>query len=187
MCQVPLALFGGSGNYASALFLVAAKGNLLDEVESEILDLVEASKKIHKGLSVPGGTRVKVVQEIFSEAGFSDVTKNFLAILAENGRLRHIESIAKSFVDLTMAHRGEVKAIVTTVIPLPPEEEKQLKETLQEIIGHGKTVKLEQKINQSILGGLVVEFGQKLFDMSIRTRAKQMEKFLRDPVNFDNL
>lgn len=46
---------------------------------------------------------------------------------------------------------------------------------------------LFNQINQSILGGLVVEFGQKLFDMSIRTRAKQMEKFLRDPVNFDNL
>lgn len=86
MCQVPLALFGGSGNYASALFLVAAKGNLLDKVESEILDLVEASKKsplfsqFIKDLSVPGGTRVKAVQEIFSEAGFSDVTKNFLGI-----------------------------------------------------------------------------------------------------------
>lgn len=86
MCQVPLALFGGSGNYASALFLVAAKGNLLDKVESEILDLVEASKKsplfsqFIKDLSVPGKTRVKAVQEIFSEAGFSDVMKNFIGI-----------------------------------------------------------------------------------------------------------
>ena len=39
-----------------------------------------------------------------------------LVILAENGRLRYIESIAKRFVELTMAHKGEVKAIVTTVI-----------------------------------------------------------------------
>lgn len=37
-------------------------------------------------------------------------------MLAANGRLRHIDSIAKRFVDLTMAHRGEVKAVVTTVI-----------------------------------------------------------------------
>ena len=36
--------------------------------------------------------------------------------MAENGRRRHIESIAKSFVELAMAHSGEVKAIVTTVI-----------------------------------------------------------------------
>lgn len=39
-----------------------------------------------------------------------------LVILAENGRLRHIETIAKRFVELTMAHKGEVKAIVTSVI-----------------------------------------------------------------------
>ncbi|KAG1342766.1 putative ATP synthase subunit O, mitochondrial [Cocos nucifera] len=57
-----------------------------------------------------------------------------------------------------MAHKGEVKVIVTTVI-----------------------------IDPSILGGLVVEFGQKVFDMSIKTRAKQMENFLREPINFGSL
>ncbi|CAN6454138.1 unnamed protein product [Victoria cruziana] len=191
--KVPVALFGGSGNYASALFIAASKANALDKVEAEILDVVAASKKspifsqFIKDLSVPGKTRLKAVQVIFSEAGFSEVTRNFLAILAENGRLGSIEGIAQKFVELSMAHKGEVKVTVTTVIPLPAEEEKQLKETLQEILGKGKTVRLEQKIEQSILGGLVVEFGQKLFDMSIKTRAKQMEKFLRDPIVFDSL
>ncbi|GMI69708.1 delta subunit of Mt ATP synthase [Hibiscus trionum] len=191
--KVPLALFGGSGNYASALYLAAVKGNALDKVESELLDLVQASKssqlfsQFTKDLSVPAETRVKAINEICGEAKFSAPTKNFLVILAENGRLRHIESIAKRFVELTMAHKGEVKAIVTSVIPLPPQEEKELKETLQEIIGQGKQVKLEQKIDPSILGGLVVEYGQKVFDMSIKTRARQMEMFLREPVNFGSL
>ncbi|TYJ04590.1 hypothetical protein E1A91_A12G101500v1 [Gossypium mustelinum] len=191
--KVPLALFGGSGNYASALYLAAVKGNALDKVESELLDLVQASKnsqlfsQFTKDLSVPAETRVKAVNEICGQAKFSDLTKNFLVILAENGRLRHIESIAKRFVELTMAHKGEVKAIVTSVIPLPSQEEKELKETLQEIIGQGKQVKLEQKIDPSILGGLVVEFEQKVFDMSIKTRARQMERFLREPINFGSL
>ncbi|XP_072966089.1 ATP synthase subunit O, mitochondrial-like [Typha angustifolia] len=188
--KVPLSLFGGSGNYASALFLAASKANALDKVQSEILDVVEASKKsplfsqFMKDSSVPRETRVKAVQEIFSEAGFTDVTINFLAVLADNGRLRHMDRISKRFVDLTMAHKGEVKVIVTTVIPLPAEEEKELKQTLVDILGQGKTVLLEQKIDPSILGGLVIEFGQKVFDMSIKTRAKQMEKFLREPVHF---
>ncbi|XP_022734579.1 ATP synthase subunit O, mitochondrial-like isoform X2 [Durio zibethinus] len=189
--KVPLALFGGSGNYASALYLAAVKGNNLDKVESELLDLVEASKKSRifsqftKDLSVPAKTRVEAINDICGQAKFSDLTKNFL--VAENGRLKYIESIAKRFVDLTMAHKGEVKAVVTTVIPLPPQEEKELKETLQEIIGEGKQVKLEQKIDPSILGGLVVEFEQKVFDMSIKTRAKQMERFLREPINIGAL
>ncbi|XP_078435833.1 delta subunit of Mt ATP synthase [Wolffia australiana] len=190
--KVPLSLFGVAGNYASALYISASKTNSLDKVEAELTKLLAASKEspvfsqFIKDLSVRADVRVKAVQEIFSEASFSEITKNFLAILAEKGRLRHIEKIAKTFTELTMAHRGEVKVTVTSVIPLPPEEEKELKETLQEILGQGKNVKVEQKIDPSIMGGLVVEFGQKVFDMSIKTRAQQMERFLREPVNFDS-
>ncbi|KAK1425289.1 hypothetical protein QVD17_20640 [Tagetes erecta] len=189
--KVPVAMFGGSGNYASALYIAAAKANALDKVEAELVDFVSATTKAStfsqfmKDLAVPADIRVKAINEVCAQAKISDVTKNFLVVLADNGRLRHVDTIAKRFSDLTMAHRGEVKAVVTTVIPLPAAEEKELKETLQEILGKGKTVKLEQKIDASILGGLVVEFGQKVFDMSIKTRARQMERFLRDPVNFD--
>ncbi|KAJ6409216.1 hypothetical protein OIU84_008835 [Salix udensis] len=140
-----------------------------------------------KDLSVRADTRVKAINEICATAKFSDITKNFLVIVAENGRLNHLESIVNKFKQLTMADKGIVKAMVTTVMPLPPQEEKELKETLQDIIGHGKTVQVEQKIDPSILGGIMIEFEQKLFDMSIRTRAKQMERFLREPVDFDAL
>ncbi|KAK6928708.1 ATPase, OSCP/delta subunit [Dillenia turbinata] len=191
--KVPLTLFGASGNYASALYIASVKANALDKVETEILDLVEAAKKsptfsqFMKDLSVNKDIRVKAVMDVSDHCKFSEITKNFLALLAENGRLQLLETIAKRFSELTMAHRGEVKAVVTSVIPLPPEEEKDLRETLQDVIGKGGKVKLEQKIDPSILGGLIVQFGQKVFDMSIRTRAKQMERFLRDPVNLDNL
>ncbi|KAL0397566.1 UNVERIFIED_CONTAM: ATP synthase subunit O, mitochondrial [Sesamum calycinum] len=175
--KVPVTMFGVSGNYAST---------------SELLTLVEASKKsptfsqFMKDLSVTADTRVKAINDICTQAKFSDITKNFLTIVAEAGRLAHLERMAQRFSELTMAHRGEVQATVTTVIPLPPEEEKELKETLQDILGQGKKVKVDQKIDPSILGGLVVEFGQKVFDMSIRTRARQMERFLRQPINLDS-
>ncbi|XP_073025770.1 ATP synthase subunit O, mitochondrial-like [Primulina eburnea] len=189
--KVPFAMYGVSGNYASALYLAAVKANVLDKVESELLVLIEASKKspkfsqFMKDISVSADIRVKAMHDIGSQAKFDDITKNFLALVAEKGRLGHIERIAQRFSELTMAHRGEVKAIVTSVIDLPPEEEKELKETLQDIIGQGKTVKLEKKVDPSILGGLVVEFQQKVFDMSIKTRALQMERFLRQPINLD--
>ncbi|KAK4798147.1 hypothetical protein SAY86_030473 [Trapa natans] len=182
--KLPLALFGGTGNYASALYLSAVKSNVLDKVESELLDLVEASRRsttfaqFTKDLSVPKDIRFKAINAISDEAKLSDITRNFLVILAENGRLRNIEDITKRFVELTMAHKGEVNVTVTSVIALPPQEEKELKETLQELIGKGKKVKIQQKIDPSILGGLVVEFSQKVFDTSIKTRAKQMGEVL---------
>lgn len=191
--KVPVTMFGLSGNYASALYISAVKANSLDMVETELLDLVEASKKtpifsqFMKDLSVPTDARVNAITDVCSQAKFSNITKNFLLVLAENGRLRYLESMFKRFTELTMAHKGEVKATVTSVIPLPPQEEKELRETLQDVIGQGKKVKLEQKIDPSILGGLVVEFSQKVLDMSIKTRARQMERFLRDPANIGSL
>ncbi|KAF2293594.1 hypothetical protein GH714_003150 [Hevea brasiliensis] len=93
-----------------------------EKVESEILDFVEASKKsptfaeFTKDLTVPSDTRVKAIFEICSQAKFSDVTKNFLAMLAEKGR--YIDSIVKKFVALTMEDKEVLKAIVTTVVDI---------------------------------------------------------------------
>ncbi|KAK7323476.1 hypothetical protein VNO77_26950 [Canavalia gladiata] len=191
--KVPLALFGGSGNYASALYIAAVKAKAMEKVESELLQFAESVKNSAKvsqfisDISVAKDVRVNFIQEICGEAKFSDITKNFLAIVAENGRLKYIHNIAKRFGELAMAYKGEVKATVTTVVPLPPEEEKAVKDTLQEIIGSGAKINLEQKIDPSILGGLVLEFSQKVFDMSIKTRAQQMERMLREPVHIGNI
>jgi len=79
-----LALFGGSGNYASALYIASVKANAIEKVESELLQFVEAVKgsskfsQFIKDLSVAKDVRVKVIQEVCGEAKFSDVTKNFL-------------------------------------------------------------------------------------------------------------
>ena len=85
--QLPLALFGGSGNYASALYLSAVKANALDKVESELLDLVEAAKRsplfteFTKDLSVSKDVRVKAIEDVCTQAKVSDITKNFLGMV----------------------------------------------------------------------------------------------------------
>jgi F-type H+-transporting ATPase subunit O len=66
---------------------------MLDKVESEIKTVVEATKKspmfsqFIKDLSVPKETRVKAITEIFAEAGFCDVTKNFLGMFLTHSSL----------------------------------------------------------------------------------------------------
>ncbi|XP_057807703.1 ATP synthase subunit O, mitochondrial-like isoform X1 [Salvia miltiorrhiza] len=120
--KVPVTMFGVSGNYASALYIAAVKANVLDKVESELLTLVEASKasptfaQFMKDASVTSDTRVKAINDICGQAKFSDITKNFMAVVAEAGRLGHLGRMVQRFSELTMAHRGEVKVTVTTVI-----------------------------------------------------------------------
>ncbi|KAI3782485.1 hypothetical protein L2E82_12533 [Cichorium intybus] len=77
---------GGSGNYASALYIAATKANALDKVESKLLYFVSATtiasafSQFMEDLAVPADIRVKFINEICSQANFSDVTKNFLGI-----------------------------------------------------------------------------------------------------------
>lgn len=81
-------MYGVSGNYASALYLAAVKSNSLEKVESELYDLVEASKKsptfsqFMKDPSVPVDTRVNAIKEICGQAKFGDTTKNFLRMIS---------------------------------------------------------------------------------------------------------
>lgn len=85
---MPLALFGGSGNYASALYIAAVKSNSLDKVESEILDFVGAMTKspmfsqFTRDLSVPADTRKKAIEDISAQAKLSEITKNFLRMIS---------------------------------------------------------------------------------------------------------
>nr|BAA13600.1 delta subunit of mitochondrial F1-ATPase [Arabidopsis thaliana] len=190
--KVPIALVGENGNFASWLYIAAVKMNSLEKIETDLSEMIEAMKtapifaQFTKDPSVPRGTRLAAIRDACDQAKFAEPTKNFLSLLAENGKLKNLDAIVKKFMQLTNAHRG-VKVLVTTVIPLPPAEEKELTETLQEIIGAGKKITVEQKIDPSIYGGLIVEFQQKVLDMSIRTRAQQMERLLREPVDFNNL
>ncbi|KAK2437063.1 Cysteine proteinases superfamily protein [Trifolium repens] len=117
--------FGGSGNYASTLYIAAVKANAVEKVDSEPAPFVVSVKssaitsQFIKDISVKKGVRVKTILDISSQAKFSDVTKSFLVLLAENGRLKNVGIIAKRFAELAMAYKGEVKAIVTTVLVDP--------------------------------------------------------------------
>ncbi|KAF7151067.1 hypothetical protein RHSIM_Rhsim02G0189700 [Rhododendron simsii] len=74
--------------FASTLYLSAVKANAPEKVESELLDLVEASKRspsfaqFMKDLTVPKVTRIKALTEICADAKLSDVTRNFLCVVA---------------------------------------------------------------------------------------------------------
>ncbi|KAL0742074.1 hypothetical protein Bca4012_083587 [Brassica carinata] len=141
-----------TGNFSSCLYIAAVKMNSLEKIESYLSELVEAMKtsptflQFTKDPSVPRETRLAAIVDVCDKAKFAEPTKNFLSLLAENGKLKNLDVIEKKFMQLTTAHRGDVKVLVTTVMPLPPAEEKELKETLQEITGEGKKVNVEQKV-----------------------------------------
>lgn len=124
------------------------------------------------------GTKAKQLAGLLADAKVGDVTKNFFAVLTENGRLAELPRVVDAFGALLAASKGQVTATVTTADPLSREEEDEVRKGLADALPKGRTLKLVTRTDPAIIGGLVVDIGDKHIDLSIASRVKQVQQLL---------
>ncbi|KAI9507900.1 OSCP, subunit 5 of the stator stalk of mitochondrial F1F0 ATP synthase [Russula earlei] len=114
----------------------------------------------------------------------SDITKNLFALLSENGRLVETAGVIEGFNELVAKHRGELEVIVTSASPLGKDVLFRLEATLKQsqTAQQAKSLKLTNKVNPSVLGGLIVDFGEKTVDLSISSRINKFNNLLQESV-----
>jgi F-type H+-transporting ATPase subunit O len=112
----------------------------------------------------------------------ADTVKNFLHTLAENNRLGLLKGVSEKFVELMGAARGEVELIVTSASQLDNKILSRLESAVSKsrYVGQGKKLKVTNKVNTDILGGLIVEIGDRTIDLSVSSRIARMNKLLTD-------
>lgn len=76
---------------------------------------------------------------------------------------------------------GRVKAVVTSAKPLSPLQLSQIKQTLEQV--SGKTVDMDKKEDAELLGGVVAQVGDVVYDGSIRTQLERMRASLTSNPN----
>ena len=109
--------------------------------------------------------------------GLSQLTKNFIGVLAGNRRLAKLPEIVRAFAAIAAAQRGEVTAEVTSAHPLNADQIAQLSARLK--AREGKEVKIKANVDPEILGGLVVRIGSRQIDSSIRTRLNTLANAMK--------
>lgn len=186
--EVPLPMHGVAGKYAAALFLAAAKANALDPVRADMEQVAGVASmetmfsEFLRDPSVPKPARMKACEDIFKETKLHEVSKNFMAVLAENGRLSFVQRIYTSYCELLLAHHGDVEAQVTTALELTAADLEETKMALGAYLKKGQNVKITQRVDRSIIGGLTILIGDKFIDLSINRKIKDMEKVLAEAV-----
>lgn len=78
------------------------------------------------------------------------------------------------------AHRGEVKVVVTSAVPLDKDLQKRIEDSLKssQVAAAGKNLVIENRVNEAVLGGLVVDFGDKTIDLSVASRVARLNQQL---------
>ena len=174
---------GVAGRYATALFELAHEQNKLDEVDQDLakfqgmLDQSEDLTRLVKSPAFAAEEQERALGAVMDWASIGATTGNFLKVVTRNRRLFAADDMIKTFRTLLARHRGEVSAEVRSAVPLTEEQLNALKEKLKAT--HGMNVRLDTKVDPSLLGGLVVRVGSRMFDSSLKTKLANLKVVLK--------
>ncbi|KAH7107919.1 ATP synthase subunit 5, partial [Auriculariales sp. MPI-PUGE-AT-0066] len=117
-----------------------------------------------------------------ASGALSDITKNLFAVLSENGRLNEAEGVIDGFQELVAKYRGELDVVVTSAEPLDKDMLANLEKTLKtsEAGKAAKVLKVSNKVNPAILGGLIIDMGEKTIDLSVSNRVTKLNAMLQE-------
>lgn len=181
----PLPLYGLEGRYATALYYAAGAKEKLATIEQELANIGEMIgtdaefTNFLKDPSIARASKAVILKEVLTKLKASTDTVQFFVTLAENGRLPETGKIITAFQEITRNYRGEVKATITSAEPLSDSETAAAKKALAKLVEQGKTVLVDVKVDPSIIGGLIVDVGDKYIDLSLKTRVKQLENIIK--------
>ncbi|KAF4970920.1 hypothetical protein FSARC_2116 [Fusarium sarcochroum] len=187
--KAPISVFGVDGTYATALYTAAVKTSSLDSAADALTKLgalFEKDPKLVAVLHAPTlaeADKAAIVQELEKQINAKDETvKNFLATLAENNRLGLLPGVVEKFSSIISAARGEVEVTVTSAQALDRRTLNRLETAVSKsaYIGQGQKLKVTNEVNPEIVGGLVVEIGDRTIDLSVSARIAKMNKLLTD-------
>ena len=114
---------------------------------------------------------------ILERAGVGEEVRNLLGVLIANRRLSALPQVAQAFGALLAGRRGQQTAEVTSAHPLTDTQRAQITARLTEAGYSG--VRLTERVDPSILGGLIVRIGSRLYDSSIKSKLQRMQYALK--------
>lgn len=169
--------------YAKALFELAQEnGGAAAQVEQElklVVDTISASNELEAYLKHPGvplQAKVELLKQVF-EGRVSGLVANTLQLLIEKGRETLVGAVYEDYVKIAGEALGQANATVTSALPLTVEEATNVKAQFEQMIG--KKVRIENIVDPSLLGGLQVRIGDRLYDGSLSGKLARLEKSLK--------
>jgi F-type H+-transporting ATPase subunit delta len=171
-------LAGSASRYAKAIFELASEDGKIDQWSRELV-LIRAvfddptAREIIANPSVSVETRIKAV-EALDLPGIGPRGLNLMRLLVASRRVDRIDEIVEHFEVLADEAAGRVRARVTTAIPLSEADREKLGADLSARLG--KDVRLVAQVDPSILGGLLLQVGDRLTDASVAGRLDQLRR-----------
>lgn len=175
-----------ASRYAKSLLELAEDKNALEEVHKDMrmfsgvcqqnYDLVLMLKN-----PVIKHDKKKAVLDILFKDKVNPLTTAIFDIISRKNREAFLPAIAKEFHNLYNTKKGIRVASVSSAVPLSNELRQEIEKLVQKI-NPGKKVHLEERVDESLIGGYVLKVGDQQIDDSLKTKLKTLQlKFSQNP------
>ncbi len=161
--------------YAKAAFDYAVEGNNIDHWLSMLTFAAQVAEDETIQNVISGGASVEQAQTLFLSVCGEQVDsngQNFLKVMAENHRLLALPQVLKLFCDLKAEYEKEIAVDVTSAVELSAEQLSTLSAALEKRLA--RKVKLNCKVDASIISGLVIKAGDTVIDGSIQGKLNRL-------------
>lgn len=168
-----------SGTYARALRDIAIERGKIDEIAEELESLEQALygdkslRVFFESPKIPRPEKKSVLEKTLSGKVSAEVL-NLLKILVDRGRQGLLDQICATFAELYDSHMKRMHVTVDCAVPIADQQASQLKELLGSRLD--RTITMETRVDDDLLGGMKVRFGDTVIDGSIRTQLNKVRE-----------
>lgn len=169
--------------YAQALFAAASDNQQTEEVAKQLDVLAEALQAspdfqhIFHHLQLTPAEKQKMLAPILEQLLGGELIGNFVALLFRKRREGEFYNIREAYQTTLRQAKGEVIALVTATRDLGQQERAQLVNAVKQLTG-SRSVDIDVQVDKSILGGLVIRVGDRVYDGSLVRRLQALKQQL---------
>jgi F-type H+-transporting ATPase subunit delta len=169
--------------YAKALLAIGKEDGQAETYKKELggfVTLLQENRDLEQVISNPlydAESRKRVLKTVVERAGLSQVMAAFLFLLFDKGRIQYVGDIYGYYEKLTDELANIVRADLVSATDLPDETIEKIRAALAQKTG--KEVKMDVKVDSTLVGGAVTKIGDLVLDGSVRSQLMSLKESLQ--------
>jgi F-type H+-transporting ATPase subunit delta len=161
--------------YAEAALEIGRSDGTLDAWERDLQRLNaalgdEQLRALAEHPAVPYAEKERVIRRVVGDV--SPEALSLVLLMIRRGRPRAIPRMVEHFATLLRRERGVSLAEVRTALELDDQQRTAVLDRLHELTGD--EIEINEVVDESLIGGITVRIGDRLYDASVRSRLERL-------------
>ena len=169
--------------YAQAIFQLALEQDQLDQWDGDLEFAAgvlqdDGFKALLSHADVAVADKLKAVEAVMEQ--IHPTVRNMVSLLVTKSMVGVVQDVRTSYSELLDSHRGRQRVQVTSAVPLEPPELDRITRFVANLVRQEVVVTTD--VDESILGGIVIQIGDRLLDGSTRSRLDSLRNRMHSEI-----